>query len=132
MFEGQQALGIDIKKKTEGTFLITLKGRVDSDTYRQLDVKVKPLLIPSTKVIILDMEKVSYVSSAGLGVIFDMKNFIEKNNGSLVISSLQPHVKKVFEIVKALPPENIFESREELDKYLDNIQRKEIEKGKGT
>ena len=131
MFEGVKSLEIDIKKETEGVYLIVLTGRIDSETYKQLDMKTKPLLSKFTKVIILDMEKVNYVSSAGLGVIFSLKKTVEGNNGSLIISSLRPHVKKVFEVVKALPPENIFASREELDSYLDMVQRKEIEKEEG-
>ena len=77
------------------------------------------------------MEKVNYVSSAGLAVIFQIKKSIESNGGTLIISGLQPQVKKVMEIVKALPPENVFQSREELDQYLDVIQKKEIRKARG-
>ncbi|MBL7071034.1 MAG: STAS domain-containing protein [Candidatus Omnitrophica bacterium] len=124
MFEDKADIGINIEKKVEGGFLVRLRGRVDSDTYSVLDEKIKPILVPTTKLIILDMEKVNYVSSAGLAVIFQIKKFIEEKNGSLVIASLQPQVKKVIDIVKALPKENIFENREELDKYLDYIQKK--------
>lgn len=124
MFEDKADIGINIEKKVEGGFLVRLRGRVDSDTYSVLDEKIKPILVPTTKLIILDMEKVNYVSSAGLAVIFQIKKFIEEKNGSLVIASLQPQVKKVIDIVKALPKENIFEDREELDKYLDYIQKK--------
>ncbi len=130
MFEGKP-LEVDITKKADGVFLVVLRGRIDSDTYTEMEERVKPILLSATRVIILEMDKVNYVSSAGLGVIFQMKKFIEGNKGSLIISGLQPHVKKVFEIVRALPPQNVFESREELDKYLDLIQRKEIEKQGG-
>ena len=131
MFDENKLLRIDIAKEAKGVYVIKLIGRIDSDTYGHMDMKVRPLLTSSTRVIILDMDKVDYVSSAGLGVIFGIKNFLEGNKGSLIISSLKPHVKKVFEVVKALPTENVFESREELDAYLDVIQKKEIEKQKG-
>jgi sigma-B regulation protein RsbU (phosphoserine phosphatase) len=42
----------------------------------------------------------------------------------------QPQVRKVFEIVKALPFETIFRNIEEADAYLSKIQRDETEKGK--
>ena len=121
---GKRALNIVIEKKVKGGFLVGLKGRIDSDTYKILEEEVKPILVPSTELIILDMENMNYVSSAGLAVIFEIKKIVEGNNGSLIIVSLQPQVKKVLEIVKALPPENIFENREELDKYLDYIQKR--------
>lgn len=130
MLKDKMPLKVSIEKKTEGAFLVTLDGRIDSDTYMHLDKEVKPILVPSTKVVILNMDKVDYISSAGLAVIFQMKKSVEANKGSFIIASLQPQVKKVFEVVKALPSENIFESREEIDKYLDFIQKKELKKQK--
>ena len=38
--------------------------------------------------------------------------------------NLQPQIKKVFDIVKALPEQQIFTSIEEMDNYLKEIQRK--------
>lgn len=125
MGDATRGLNVIIEKKGKGAFLVGLKGRIDSDTYTILEEKIKPILVPSTELIILDMENINYVSSAGLAVIFEIKKIVEGNNGSLIIASLQPQVKKVLEIVRALPPENIFENREELDKYLDYIQKKE-------
>lgn len=129
MRDAKKGLNVAIEKKLEGGFLVKLKGRIDSDTYKILEEEVKPILVPSTKLIILDMENVNYVSSAGLAVIFQIKKILEENKGSLIIASLQPQVKKVLKIVKALPPENIFENAEELDKYLNYIQKKRIKKG---
>lgn len=128
MFEGKVELGVAIEKKVESGFLVRLRGRLDSDTYKVLEQKVRPILVPTTKLIILDMEKISYVSSAGLAIIFQIKKFVEEKGGALIIASLQPQVKKVMDIVKALPKENIFEDREELDKYLDYIQKKTLKK----
>jgi hypothetical protein len=41
-----------------------------------------------------------------------------------VIVNPQPAVRKVLEIVKALPPQQVFGSDAELDAYLDAMQRK--------
>ncbi|MGD2270109.1 MAG: hypothetical protein PVI06_06895 [Desulfobacterales bacterium] len=38
--------------------------------------------------------------------------------------NLQPQIKKVFDIINALPSMQIFASIEELDEYLDAIQKK--------
>ena len=35
-----ERLGISIERKAEGTFLVTLRGRIDSDTYVQLDEEI--------------------------------------------------------------------------------------------
>ncbi len=131
MFDEEKELSVSIEKKVEGVYLIKAKGRIDSDTHLILDRKIKSVLLSSTKLIILDMEYVDYISSAGLSVIFQTKKILESNKGSLIMASLQPQVKKVFEVIKTLPPQNIFQNMAEVDSYLDMIQRKEIKKQKG-
>lgn len=131
MFDEEKGLKVNVEKKLEGVYLVKAIGRIDSDTHLVLDRKIKPILLSSTKLIILDMEDVDYISSAGLSVIFQAKKIVESNKGSLFIASLQPQVKKVFEIMKALPAENIFQNMAEVDAYLDMVQRKEIKRQKG-
>lgn len=131
MFDEDDGLTVSIDKKLEGAYLVRAKGRIDSDTHLILDRKIKSILLSSTKLIVLDMENVDYISSAGLSVIFQTKKIIESNKGSLFIASLQPQVKKVFEIMKALPAQNIFQNMAEVDAYLDMVQRKEIKRQRG-
>lgn len=126
------ALNINVDKKGEGVFAVSLAGSVDSMTYMELEKTLDPLLIPSTKVLILNMEGVTYISSMGVSVILKTKKAIEKNKGDFIMINLQPQIKAVFEIIKALPNIRIFESMKEADVYLTQIQRKEIEKQKGA
>lgn len=131
MLDGDKGLFVSVEKKAEGVYLVKAKGRIDSDTHTILDSKIKSFLLSSTKLIILDMENVDYISSAGLSVIFQTRKIVESNKGSLIIVSLQPQVKKVFEVIKALPPHNVFENMSEVDAYLDMVQKKEVRKQKG-
>ena len=41
---------------------------------------------------------------------------------------LKPQIKKVFEIIDALPSMNVFSGVQELDDYLDAMQQKAIKK----
>lgn len=123
-------LEVNVDKKGEGTFAVSCFGSVDSITYRELEKTLAPFLIPSTKVLILNMEGVTYISSMGISVVLKTKKAIEENKGSFIMTNLQPQIRVVFEIIKALPNMRIFESMEEADEYLSQIQRKEIEKKK--
>ncbi len=125
------ALKVDIEKRDGGTCVVKLEGRLDTDTYLECQQKIKPLFTASTKVLMFDMSNLSYISSAGVSTIFSAKKSIEANKGTFMMVNLQPQIKKVFEIIKALPDESIFGSIEEADNYLDAMQRKEIEKEKG-
>ncbi len=77
--------------------------------------------------IVFDLEKLDYISSMGVRVIAKAKKFLKKSEGTVTLLNPQPPIRKVFEIIKALPPEHIFESIEEMDRYLDNIQKKALE-----
>jgi anti-anti-sigma regulatory factor len=52
---------------------------------------------------------------------------LRESGGKIVLLNLHPQIRKVFEIIKALPSEQIFESVEELDQYLDTMQKGTIE-----
>lgn len=121
------SLKVEVIKEHEGAFTIVPEGAIDSETYSELEIKINSVLSASTKLFVFDMQKVNYISSMGLGVIFKTKETLEKNGGSIIITSLQPQVKKVFDILKALP-QRIFKNMEEVDAYITQIQRQEIDK----
>ncbi len=125
-------LEINITKKEEGVFIVDIFGSIDSMTYMDLEKKVEPILVSSTKRLLFNMEGVDYISSMGVSVILKTKKAMEKHGGTLVVINLKPQIKAVFETIRALPSICVFESLEEVDNYLDAIQRKEIEKHKGN
>ena len=112
-----------------GIFSVTLFGPIDATTHVHFEHEIQPLLITSTKAIILNMDGVDYMSSLGIGALFKVKNFLGKNNGTLLLTNLQPQIKKLLDTVKALPP-SVFESIEEADEYINEIQRKALDQDK--
>ena len=81
----------------------------------------------SVKMIVLDMKNLTYISSAGIRVLLKTKKHLAPHNGKLTFLNLQPQVKKVFDIIQALPDLRIFESAKELDDYLDVMQKKVVQ-----
>lgn len=122
------ALNIKIENREAGTCLVALEGRLDATTYLSLEAKMDALLGSKTRALMLDLGQLSYISSAGVRVILKARKTIAANRGAFLMLNLQPQIRKVFEIVNALPNTPIFESIEEADRYLDVIQREEIEK----
>ncbi|MFA5093636.1 MAG: STAS domain-containing protein [Candidatus Omnitrophota bacterium] len=120
------SLKINVDKKPGDVFVFSINGSIDTDTYKELDDRVSPLLSSGAKVIIFDMDGVEYVSSMGLNTIFKVQRALDKTSGTFMMTNIQPQVKKVFEIVKALPNMKVFESIEEVDAYLYKIQKGDI------
>lgn len=118
---------ITVNQKEKGTYIIKPVGDIDTNTYRDFESKVDSISNLSPKVIIFDMEYVTFISSLGVGVILKAKKMQRDNNGTIVMVNLKPQIKTVFDIIKALPNEEIFSNMEELDNYLKAIQQKDTE-----
>jgi anti-anti-sigma factor len=115
-------LTISIQKSATPT--VTLGGRLDTDTAPELDAALRELLERRDITrLIFEVSQLDYLSSAGIRCFIRARKAIEPNGGKVAIVNPQPGVRKVLEIVKALPPGGIFASVAELDAYLDDIQR---------
>lgn len=117
-------LNVTSREREPGVFILSSAGSLDTNTYSILEKQVDSILEGSSKVIIFDMEHLNYISSMGVRVILKARKALEERGGNVVLLNLKPHIKKVFDIINALPSEQVFSSVEEMDSYLDRMQRK--------
>ena len=110
---------------------LRLKGRLDAMTFGEFDAAAAPALeqMAAGGTVVLDLAALDYISSAGLRSIAKIRKAMRARDGHTLLVNPQPQVRKVFEIVKAVPVSDVFSSVEELDAYLDRIQRKMVEGG---
>jgi anti-sigma B factor antagonist len=120
--EGVMTLTVDAYEKIDNVFVIAPVGKIDITTYAVLEKKIDDILESYPKNLTFDMHEVNYISSAGIRVILKAHKAMKQRGWKVNLLNLQPQVKKVFEIIKALPKEQIFSNVEELDAYLDRIQ----------
>lgn len=125
------ALNIEVKEEGRGT-VISLVGQLDTDTAHQFKPVIQSLHEDTPKVVVLALQDLNYISSAGLRCVFQIRKLMKAHNGRLVISQPSPQVQKVFEIVQAVPVKSIFSSYEELDEYLDRMQKQVSEGDTGA
>lgn len=88
-------LNIDIEN-VNGVDLIKLDGLLNADTSPKLEEKLIALSEQETPNILLDMEKLSYISSAGIGCFIGVIKRIRNANGDLRFACVDPKVKRVF------------------------------------
>lgn len=108
---------------------ITLSGRLDTHTYHALDEALAPLLATHITTLVLDLSHLDYISSAGIRSIFKARKVLATREGRVLVVNPQPQIRKVFDVVKAVPLNEIFTSVQELDDYLDEMQRRVLEEG---
>jgi sigma-B regulation protein RsbU (phosphoserine phosphatase) len=118
-------LDIDVTSSGPTDRRVTLRGRLDSLTAPKLDAELAPVLeAQAVTSLVFHLDRLEYISSAGIRCIMRARKALEARGGKVAIVNAQPAVLKVFEIVKALPSDQVFASQAELDAYLDAMQRR--------
>ena len=103
---------------------VSIAGSLDSNTAPQLQQSINAEINDSVSTTIIDFKDLDFLSSAGLRVIFKTKKMMDNNGGKFLLVNLQPQIKKVFEIIKALDGMNVFKDQDEMDDYLAAMQNK--------
>jgi len=116
-------LKVKSTERDAGVFTVSPIGSIDAHTHSVLEEKVDEILAQKPDVIIFDMEFADYISSSGIRVLLKTKKALKETDGRMVFMNLQPQIQKVFDILKAIPSLKVFASIEELDKYLDVMQK---------
>jgi anti-anti-sigma factor len=104
---------------------VWLEGRLDAETFGDLDEALRDItpLVDNGGTLVMDLSGLEYISSAGLRSLAQLRKQMHDRDSRTLLLNPQPQVKKVFEIVKAVPVAEVFASVAELDQYLDHMQR---------
>jgi anti-anti-sigma factor len=95
------------------TVIILVDPRFDADNAPEVEAKLKKIIEKSPKRVLFDFAKTEYVASAGMRVLLSIARSILQKGGKVVLSSLSPNVRKVFEIAGFTNIFPIFPTREE-------------------
>ncbi len=117
------SLKVNSGETRPGVFSVSPIGSLDGNTYKILETTVDAVLKEVPDVIIFDLEFLDYINSMGVRVLLKTKKELEKNNGRIMFAHLQPQIRKVFDILNALPTLKVFASIQEMDQYLDTMQK---------
>ena len=79
------------------TLTVKPDGRLDTATSPELERLMKPELKGMTEVIV-DLEKVDYISSGGLRVLLSAEQEMEERDGSMKVIHVNPLIMEVFGI----------------------------------
>lgn len=122
-------LEIDVAKPSDYRLVLNVRGRLDALSYATFDAIVQPLMaeLAVGTTVLLDLSQLEYISSAGLRSIARVRKGTRALGGRALLLYPQPQVRKVFDIVKAVPVSEVFASTEELDAYLDGIQQRMLD-----
>src|SRR4029078_8493055 len=124
------SLEIQVQKgapQNAAAVIVKLHGSLDTATAPELEKQLAPVLSAPTKDIVFDLAQLKFISSAGLRVFSTTRKTLKERGGQASFMNMQPQISEVFAIMKALPGVAIFESVEEMDRYLAARQRAILE-----
>jgi anti-sigma B factor antagonist len=123
-------LEIEITEVGHGGRRVSHRGRLDTQTAPALDERLGSFLdSASVTALLFDLAGLEYISSAGIRALIKARKALEARGGGVAVVHLQPPVRRVFDILKALPSVDVFADDAELDAYLDAMQRRARARG---
>jgi anti-anti-sigma factor len=109
------------------TTVVTLKGRLDTDTAPAAEQAMGPVLATAPPHVVFDLGGLQFISSAGLRVLLLARKKLTEIGSECLLLNVQPQIARVLEVVKVLPDLRLFSTPGELDEYLVSIQRKVLD-----
>lgn len=107
----------EIKEINKVASLVKVTGQLDSDLAERFNPKMREI-VSNKKLIIVDMSKLEFMASAGLGVfLYAIKN-LKKNDGQMWLVNVQPGVMKVFKLTRVESLFTFYDSMEEAKKNI--------------
>ncbi|PJJ54780.1 MULTISPECIES: STAS domain-containing protein [Hymenobacter] len=87
------------QQTTENTLTLSLDGELDASSSVLLDTELTKPEVLDYKKVLIDCQRLNYISSAGLGVFISHLQRFQDANVKLVFFNMQEKVHNVFEIL---------------------------------
>lgn len=100
-------------EKVNDVLVVNMSGRLDAPASNEVKGKLNELIQEHVTRVVLDLEGLEYVGSAGLREFFLAGRSLGRNQGKMALCNLQPAVKRIFDISGLPTSYPILDSREE-------------------
>lgn len=98
-----------------GLMWVNAGGRIDGLTSPQIQHSISELILRGERIIVVNMEGVNYISSAGLRVFLMSQKELQKVGGEIVLYGMAPQVARIFETGGLLSVFSTASSLEEIE-----------------
>jgi len=128
------ALSVHSELSSPEQAIVRLGGRPDARSFGAFDEAVLALLpqMADRGTLVVDLAGLEYVSSAALRSFALTQRSMQNRGGRTLLVHPQPQVRKVLDIVSAVPLSEVFTGKQEFDTYLRCVQQRVAEAGDGA
>jgi len=101
------------QREKDSITVLDIQGEIDLYNAPEIKDIIQKLIEAQKYNVIINLEKVSYIDSSGIGALISSLSNLKKYQGGLKIINVYASVKKVFELTKLTSFFEIYESESE-------------------
>ena len=109
-----------VQRERNGVMELSISGRLDAVSAVEADKDFSNVIDAGHENLLVNLGSLDYISSAGLRVLLVVAKRIQQNGGKVVLCSLSPNVREVFEISGFSSIFNIFPTDDEAHEFLNS------------
>ena len=87
-----------IEKKIGSIIIIALGGRLDAYASSDVEQKLNALVDADEVRLVVNLERLDYISSSGLRVLLTSLKKVRKREGDIKLACMKPLIKEVFDV----------------------------------
>ncbi len=92
-------LELGIVRGTDDVTILRIDGHLDSVTTTSLEQKINSVIAEGALKIVVDLSRVSYISSGGWGILVGEVKLLREKGGDIVLVGMMPEVYDVYELL---------------------------------
>lgn len=116
--DAKQKLSFSQKDATKGYVVLSLIGDLDMWTLPLAKERINTLVQEGKTKIVLDLERMNYIDSSGLGFFIGTLKKLRDAGGDLVLISLNAYIYGIFKLIQL---QHIINTYESLDEAIKNF-----------
>ena len=117
--QGAHSMNIEARKLDNAT-IVDAEGKLDATSTPAIKECIKSLMEEGRTQILLNLEKVPFVNSTGLGALVGILKDLRGHKGILKLLNLQPYVQELFEVTQLVKVFEIFTDEDTAVKSFEN------------
>lgn len=102
-----------LEKEVGDIVVLYFGGRLDVSAANEVEAKLNILTEKPPVHVLVNLDKLEYISSSGLRVLLASLKKARKQQGDIKLACLQPYVNEVFDMAGFLPLFQVFDKEED-------------------
>ena len=121
-------LNLKVKTAEDRYTIIELSGFLDAHTVNSFENRLREILQAGETRVVIDLQGLNYISSAGIGALMALTQHLRKKNGDLVLLRPNDKVFKILDLLGFTKIFNVARNDNEVDSFFLKLNNSEEKK----